>query len=103
MYLPSPLVRIEQREWFYLLAQHLYRCRIFFGWRCLSLLHHAPIRIKVIRDDHPAGEKEQGLGDIQNLKSRLCSFEPDPYPPKRDQKIFGTRPCPNQAMTTFMV
>ena len=28
-----------------------------------SLLHHAPIRIKVVQESHPAGEKEQGPGD----------------------------------------
>ena len=84
MNLPSPLILIESRRSFNLLRQHRYPCRIFFGWRCLSLLHHAPIRIKVIRDDHPAGEKEQGLGDIQDLKRRPCSFEPDPLSASAD-------------------
>jgi len=84
MKLPSLLVLIEQPKSGNLLGQHLYRCRIFFGWRCLSLLHHAPIRIKVIRDDHPAGEKEQGLGAIQDLKPRHCSFKPDPLSASAD-------------------
>ena len=84
MNLPSPWVLIEQRKGFNLLGQHLYLCRIFFGWRCLSLLHHAPIRIKGIWDDYPADEKEQGLGDIQDLKRRPCSFEPDPLSASAD-------------------
>lgn len=47
-------------------------------------MHHAPIRIKVIRDNHPAGEKEQRLGEIQDLKRRPCSFEPDPLSASAD-------------------
>jgi hypothetical protein len=87
MNLPSSLVRIGQRKRFFLLGQHLYSCRIFFGWRCLSLLHHAPIRIKGIGNDYhvyPAGEKEQGRGDIQDLKRYPCSFEPDPLSASAD-------------------
>ena len=84
MNLASSLVPIEQRKRFNALVQHLYPCRIFFGWRCLSLLHHAPIRIKVIRNDHSAGEKEQGLGDMQDLKRCPCSFEPDPLSASAD-------------------
>ncbi len=84
MNLPSPLILMKSHRRFNLLRQHLYPCRIFFGWRCLSLLHHAPIRIKVFRDEHPAGEKEQSLGEIQDPKRCLCSFEPDPLSASAD-------------------
>ena len=53
----------EQLRHSKLLYQHPYRCRIFEEFWCLSLLHHAPIRIKVVRVFNPAGEKEQGQRD----------------------------------------
>ena len=44
----------------------------------LSLLYHAPIRIKVVREVHPAGSKEKGLGGLRDLSQELpCSFEPE--------------------------
>jgi hypothetical protein len=65
---------------------------------CLSLLHHAPIRIKVVRVVHPAGEKEQGQRKSPSFWGALtCSFEPETLSGKPDQKIFGTRPCPSEA------
>ena len=43
-----------------------------------SLLYHAPIRIKVIPEDHSAGEKEQGFGDLKDPSEDFpCSFEPE--------------------------
>ena len=53
----------EQFRRYKLLYQHPYRCRIFVEFWCLSLSHHAPIRIKVVRGFNPAGEKEQGRRD----------------------------------------
>ena len=54
------LYDLGQLRGFKLLCQHPYSCRIFFELWCLSLLHHAPIRIEAVRVFHPAGEKEQG-------------------------------------------
>jgi hypothetical protein len=87
-----------------LLLQHPYPCRIFEGFWCLSLLHHAPIRIKVVRVFHPAGEKEQGQRDPNKFWGTFpARSSRTPCPENRTQKIFGTRPCPNEAMTTTMV
>jgi hypothetical protein len=43
-----------------------------------SLLYHAPIRIKVVREDRAAGEKEQDPGDLGDLSQEFpCAFEPE--------------------------
>jgi hypothetical protein len=68
-----------------------------------SLLHHAPIRIKVVRDDHPAGSKEQGPGGLRDLSQEFpCSFEPE-----TPVRVSGPRkssvPGRVQKRSTFMV
>jgi len=50
-----------------------------------SLLHHVPIRIKVVREDPPAGEKEQESRDLKDLQEpSLLVRAGDPCPVKRD-------------------
>ena len=75
---------------------HQHHCRVFYRfWSLVSLLYHAPIRIKVVREDHPAGEKEQGHADLQYLlESSLLVRTGNPCPLLRTQKIVGSRPCP---------
>ena len=68
-----------------------------------SLLHHAPIRIKVFCEDRPAGEKEQDPGDLRDLSQDLpCSFEPETpvrYCGPRKSSVPGRV----QKSSTFMV
>jgi hypothetical protein len=61
-----------------LLLQHPYPCRIFEEFWCLSLLHHAPIRIKAVQVFKPVGEEEQGREPPIVLERLPCSFEPNP-------------------------
>ena len=50
-----------------------------------SLLYHAPIRIKVVREGSPAGEKEQGPESPEISQKLPCSFEPEtPVPHNAD-------------------
>ena len=68
-----------------------------------SLLHHAPIRIKVVREGSPAGTKEQGPGDPRDLSRDFpCSFEPE-----TPVRLCGPRktsvPGRVQKRSTFMV
>jgi len=73
-------------------------------------LHHAPIRIKVVRGFNPAGEKEQGQKDPKrfgapSLLVRAGTPVRETGPRKSSLPAVGrgTRPCPNKAITGFMV
>jgi len=73
-----------------------------FGFS-FSLLYHAPIRIKVVREGSPAGEKEQGPGDSRDLSRDFpCSIEPE-----TPVRLCGPRktlvPGRVQKRSTFMV
>ncbi len=69
----------------------------------VSLLHHAPIRIKVVQESHPAGSKEQGLEDLKDLSQDLpCSFEPE-TPVRFCEPRKSSVPGRVQSRSTFMV
>jgi hypothetical protein len=68
-----------------------------------SLLYHAPIRIKVVREGSPAGEKEQGPGDLGGL-SRSCPARSSRRPLSRKTGPRKTSvPGRVQKRSTFMV
>ncbi len=84
-------------------VRHQHHCRVFYRFRSqVSLLYHAPIRIKVVRENHPAGEKEQDRETSENLSDLpLLVRAGDPCPLLRTQKIVGSKPCPKGS--AFMV
>ncbi len=69
-----------------------------FGFQYrFPLLYHAPIRIKVVREVYPAGEKEQAPGCLGALQEpSLLVRAGNPCPLRRTQKIVGSRPCPKE-------
>ena len=68
----------------------------------VSLLYHAPIRIKVVRENYPVGEKEQDHGDLQQLlNSSLLVRTRNPCPLCGPRK--SSVPGRVQNESTFMV
>jgi len=72
-----------------------------FGVSLYCTMH--PFRSRLFGFLIPPARRSRGMGSPISLKRLPCSFEPDPCPENRTQKIFGTRPCPNEIMTGFMV
>ncbi len=90
----------ERRNIFYTshgcLHQHHYRV-VYQFWFQFSLLYHTAIRIKVVGENHPAGENEQGTEIFNPFRYLPCSFEPEtPVPQSGTQKTVGSRPCPKE-------
>ena len=71
-------------------------------WSQISLLYHAPIRIKVVREDPPAGEKEQNLETSAISQNVHCSFEPE-TPVRSCGPRKSSVPGRVQKRSTFMV
>ena len=67
-----------------------------------SLLHHAPIRIKVVRENLSAGEKEQGSGDQEISPGLPLLFEPE-TPVRYSGPRKSSVPGRVQKRSTFMV